>query len=122
MTTSSRGPSSGLANEPGHCAVHIRSLMKSSGNQRKIPVDADVAGGVDRLIEAIIIGFLIATAIPAILIVGVLLYQWWILRHPIEPDVIAAFEPTIGQVARCAGVKYGNEVSEQNPGGRAPNA
>jgi hypothetical protein len=33
-----------------------------------------------------IIGFFILFAIPAILIVAVLLYQWWIIRHPIEPD------------------------------------
>jgi hypothetical protein len=47
-----------------------------------IPVDAD-----GLVIELIIIGFLIATAIPAILIVGVLLYQWWILRHSDSTDI-----------------------------------
>jgi len=31
------------------------------------------------MIETIIIGFLIGTSISAILIVGVLLYQWWII-------------------------------------------
>jgi hypothetical protein len=34
---------------------------------------------VDRMAENIIIGFLIGTSISAILIVGVLLYQWWII-------------------------------------------
>ena len=60
------------ATEPAFCpffvvtladALYIRSTRKR----------------VDRMAENIIIGFLIGTSISAILIVGVLLYQWWII-------------------------------------------
>jgi hypothetical protein len=52
------------------------------------------------MIETIIIGFLIGTSISAILIVGVLLYQWWMIRHPIEPDPRGFASPVLPQGRR----------------------